>query len=60
MMVRRDFELIANVLAGSSLSEDQKFHITMSFATRLVSAGPGFDPAKFIFEATGRRLGVDA
>lgn len=56
MMVRRDYEVIANAIRTCpAIDDDAKFHVTMALASRL-GGQPQFDPAKFIREATGREM----
>lgn len=56
MMVRRDFELIANTILKLALTESEKEQVAMMFAMALGPQCPGFNFPKFIQEATGKTL----
>ena len=47
-MTRKDFELTAQVVAGSALGREERRHIANSFADRFEQINPRFDRAKFL------------
>lgn len=47
-MSRKDYELIARVIAGLDLGEQERIRIARAFAYELLNTNPRFDTARFL------------